>query len=74
MVEIVNAVSAGVRRPIQFFHLPVRKPPTDDAYFAPLAGLKLLLWIPRLLRIPGLLWIPQLLRLSRLRLLSIGSG
>jgi hypothetical protein len=28
----------------------------------------------RLLRIPGLLWIPQLLRLSRLRLLSIGSG
>ena len=23
MVEIVNAVSAGVRRPIQFFHLPV---------------------------------------------------
>jgi hypothetical protein len=41
MVEIVNAVSAGVRRPIQFFHLPVPKPRTDDAYFAPLAGLKL---------------------------------
>jgi len=29
-----------VRRPIQFFHLPVPKPRTDDAYFAPLAGLK----------------------------------
>src|SRR5438132_4455415 len=41
MVEIVNAVSAGVRRPIQFFHLPVPKPRTDDTYFAPLAGLNL---------------------------------
>src|SRR5262252_1031695 len=41
MVEIVNAVSTGVRRPIQFLHLPVPKPRTDDAYFAPLAGLKL---------------------------------
>ncbi len=41
MVEIVNAVSAKVRRPIQFFHLPVPKPRTDDAYFAPLAGLEL---------------------------------
>jgi hypothetical protein len=41
MVEMTNAVSAGVRRSIQFFHLPVPKPRTDDAYFAPLAGLKL---------------------------------
>jgi hypothetical protein len=41
MVEIVNAVSAGVGRPIQFFHLPVPKPRSDDAYYAPLAGLKL---------------------------------
>jgi hypothetical protein len=41
MVEIVNAISAGVRRPIQFFHLPVPKPRTDDGYFAPLSGLKL---------------------------------
>ena len=41
MVGIVNAVSAGVRRSIQFFHLPVPKPRTDDSYFAPLAGLKL---------------------------------
>ena len=36
MVEMTNAVSAGVRRPIQFFHLPVPKPRTDDAFFAPL--------------------------------------
>ena len=41
MVEIVNAVASGVRRPIQFFHLPVPKPRTDDAYFAPLDKLKL---------------------------------
>jgi hypothetical protein len=41
MVEIVNAVSAGVKRPIQFFHLPVPKGRVDDAYFAPLEKLKL---------------------------------
>jgi hypothetical protein len=41
MVEIANAVSAGVGRPIQFFHLPVPKPRIDDAYYAPLGGLKL---------------------------------
>jgi hypothetical protein len=41
MVEMTNAVSAGVRRSIQFFHLPVPKPRTDDDYFAPLSGLKL---------------------------------
>ncbi|HEX6441582.1 MAG TPA: hypothetical protein VF007_05295 [Stellaceae bacterium] len=41
MVEIVNRVTAGVRRPIHFFHLPVPKPRSDDSYFAPLAGLKL---------------------------------
>jgi hypothetical protein len=41
MVEIVNRIVARVRRPIQFFHLPVPKPRTDDAFFAPLAQLKL---------------------------------
>ncbi len=41
MVEMVNAVSAGVRRPIEFFHLPVPKPRTDDAFFAPFDGLSL---------------------------------
>ena len=40
MVEMVNAIAAGVRRPIQFFHLPVPKPRTDDAYFAPLERLE----------------------------------
>ena len=41
MVEIINRVTAGVRRPIQFFHLPVSRPRSDDAYFVPLEGLKL---------------------------------
>jgi hypothetical protein len=41
MVEIVNAIVARVKRPIQFFHLPVPKGRTDDAYFAPLEQLKL---------------------------------
>src|SRR5262245_25694374 len=41
MVEMTNAISADVQRSIEFFHLPVPKPRTDDAFFAPLAGLKL---------------------------------
>ena len=39
MVEMVNRIVAGVRRPIQFFHLPVIKSRTDDAYYAPLEKL-----------------------------------
>jgi len=41
MVEMANAIVAGVNRPIQFFHLPVPKGRTDDAYFAPLNNLVL---------------------------------
>ena len=41
MVEMANAITAGVARPIRFFHMPVPKERTDDAYFAPLAGLRL---------------------------------
>ena len=41
MVEMTNAIAAGVKRPIQFFHMPVPKGRTDEAYFAPLSGLKL---------------------------------
>jgi hypothetical protein len=41
MVENANATSAGVTRPIQFFHMPVPKARTDDAYFAPLDNLRL---------------------------------
>jgi hypothetical protein len=41
MVAMSNAIVARLRRPIQFLHMPVPKPRTDDAYFAPLSGLKL---------------------------------
>jgi hypothetical protein len=41
MVEMANAISARVQRPIHYFHLPVPKNRTDDAYFAPLAKLTL---------------------------------
>ena len=41
MVEMTNAIVARVERPIQFFHLPVPKGRTDDAYFLPLEQLKL---------------------------------
>jgi hypothetical protein len=35
------AISGHVLRPIQFFHMPVPKRRTDDAYFAPLDNLSL---------------------------------
>jgi hypothetical protein len=41
MVEMTNAIAERVKRPIQFFHLPVPKPRTDDGYFAPLKQLRL---------------------------------
>jgi len=41
MVEMTNAVSSGVKRPIQFFHMPVPKGRKDDGYFAPLENLRL---------------------------------
>jgi hypothetical protein len=41
MVEMTNRVVAGVSRSIQFFHMPVPKERTDDAYFAPLDNLRL---------------------------------
>ena len=41
MVEMTNAIVVGVKRPVQFFHMPVPRPRTDDAYFAPLKDLRL---------------------------------
>jgi hypothetical protein len=41
MVEIANAIVGTVRRPIQFFHMPVPKGRIDDDYYRPLAGLRL---------------------------------
>jgi hypothetical protein len=41
LVEVANAVSAGVTRTINWMHMPVPRDRTDDAYFAPLKNLKL---------------------------------
>lgn len=41
MVEMMHGIIAAVDRSIQFFHIPVPKERDDDAYFAPLKGLKL---------------------------------
>lgn len=39
MVEMTNRIAAAVKRPIQFFHLPVMKSRTDEAFFAPMRNL-----------------------------------
>ena len=41
LVTVANAISARVRRPINWIHMPVPRERTDDAFFAPLAGLAL---------------------------------
>jgi len=41
LVEVANAISAAVKRPIQWIHMPVPRGRTDAAYFEPLRGLHL---------------------------------
>jgi hypothetical protein len=41
LVEIANQIFAGVRRPIQWIHMPVPRDRSDDAYFEPLRELRL---------------------------------
>jgi len=41
LVEVANAVSAALKRPINWLHLPVPRDRSDDAYFTPLQNLKL---------------------------------
>ncbi len=41
MVELANAVSGKVARPIAYFHMPVPIDRTDDDFFRPLDGLNL---------------------------------
>jgi len=38
LVELMNGIGDAVHRPIEFLHVPVPKPRSDGAYFAPLAG------------------------------------
>jgi hypothetical protein len=41
MVEVANALTAAVSHPLAYIHMPVPMGRSDDAYFAPLARLKL---------------------------------
>ena len=41
MVEVHNRLAATLARPIDYLHMPVPAGRSDDAYFAPLAGLRL---------------------------------
>ena len=41
LVEVANGIAARLRRSLQWVHLPVPRDRDDDAYFAPLAGLRL---------------------------------
>ena len=41
MVDVGNRLSADIKRPIALIHMPVPRDRADDAYFAPLAGLRL---------------------------------
>lgn len=41
LVEIANAIVAGVSRRVNYIHMPVPDDRNDEAYFAPLAGLQM---------------------------------
>ena len=41
LVDIANGIVAAVKRPVQYIHMPVPIKRNDDAYFAPLTGLKM---------------------------------
>ena len=41
LVEVANAISAGIRRPINWIHMPVPRNRSDAAYYAPLRNLRL---------------------------------
>ena len=41
LVEVANALSAGIRRPINWIHLPVPRNRVDAAYYGPLRHLRL---------------------------------
>lgn len=41
LVEVANAISASIKRPVNWIHMPVPRERTDDAYFAPLQHLQL---------------------------------
>ena len=40
LVELMNGITGGVRRPVDFLHIPVPKERTDPAYFTPLRNFR----------------------------------
>jgi hypothetical protein len=40
LVEMMEGIAAATRRPIDFFHIPIPKDRSDDAFYAPLAAWK----------------------------------
>ncbi|HLG46133.1 MAG TPA: hypothetical protein VKY24_07830 [Reyranella sp.] len=40
LVEMLEGIAAAIRRPIEFFHIPVPKERIDDAFYAPLKAWK----------------------------------
>lgn len=40
LVELMNGIGSAVKRRLDFLHIPVPKPRSDEAYFAPLRGWK----------------------------------
>lgn len=41
MVDVIYGVSAAIGRTVEFVHMPVPRDRSDDAYFAPFAGMRL---------------------------------
>jgi hypothetical protein len=41
MTDVANRLCADIKRPIQLIHMPVPRDRSDDAYFAPLARMRL---------------------------------
>jgi ubiquinone/menaquinone biosynthesis C-methylase UbiE len=69
LVEVANALTASLSRPLNWIHLPVPRARTDDAYYAPLADLRLRpeteLYLGLLHRTDGLDGCAQRMRAAR---------
>ncbi len=71
LVNFGNALSAGIGRSIELIHMPVPRERSDDAYFAPLANLKLR---PETTLALGLVHYTDGLEGTRRRIAAAGKG
>lgn len=69
MVDMANALTARISRPIDLIHMPVPRDRDDDAYFAPLARLKI---DPKTRLILGLVHFTDGIEGARRRLATAG--